>query len=83
MKRSYVVTALWDGDAQVFYSESDIKGLHVEADTMEVFEALVVDLAPDLIIENHLSAADFGTTPLREMIPSIVIRSQNAVGSAG
>ena len=30
MKRSYVVTAVWDADAQVFCSESDIKGLHVE-----------------------------------------------------
>lgn len=83
MKRSYVVTAVWDADAQVFYSESDIKGLHVEADTLEAFEALVVDLAPDLIIENHLSPAEFGATPLREMIPSIVIRHPNAVGSVG
>ena len=34
MKRSYGVTAVWDADAQVFYSESDIKGLHVEADML-------------------------------------------------
>lgn len=81
MKRSYVVTALWDVDAQAFYSESDIKGLHVEADTLEAFEALVIDLAPDLIVENHLSPAELGSTPLREMIPSIVIRRSNAVGS--
>ena len=81
MKRSYFVTAVWDADAQVFYSESDIKGLHIEADTLEAFEALVVDLAPDLIIENHLSPVDLGTTPLREMIPSIVIRRPNVVGS--
>lgn len=83
MKRSYVVTAVWDAEAQVFYSESDIKGLHVEADTLEAFETLVVDLAPDLIIENHLNPAELETTPLRDMIPSIVIRSPNAVGSAG
>ena len=81
MKRSYFVTAVWDADAQVFYSESDIKGLHIEADTLEAFEALVVDLAPDLIIENHLSPFELGTTPLREMIPSIVIRRPNVVGS--
>ena len=41
MKRSCVVTAIWDADARVFYLESDIKGLHVEADTLEAFEALV------------------------------------------
>ena len=80
MKRSYVVTAVWDADAQVFYSESDIKGLHVEADTLEAFEALVIDLAPDLIIENHLSPAELAAIPLSEMIPSIVIRMPDAVG---
>ena len=83
MKRSYVVTAVWDTEAQVFCSESDIKGLHVEADTLEAFENLVVDLAPDLIIENHLSPAELETTPHRDMIPSIVIRSPDAVESAG
>lgn len=83
MKRSYFVTAVWDSEAQVFYSESDIKGLHVEADTLEAFESLVVDLAPDLIIENHMNPVELGTTPLREMIPSIVIRRPDAVGSAG
>lgn len=83
MKRNYYVAAVWDTDAQVFYSESDIKGLHVEAETLEAFEALVVDLAPDLIIENHMSPTEFGTVPLREMIPSIVIRRPEAVGSAG
>ena len=81
MKRSYVVTAVWDADAQIFYSESDIKGLHIEANTLEAFEALVVDLAPDLIIENHLSPVELDTIPLREMIPSIVIRRPNVVGS--
>ena len=83
MKRSYVVTAIWDAEAQVFYSESDIKGLHIESDTLEAFEALVVDLAPDLIIENHLSPVELGVAPLRGMIPSIVIRRSNAVGSVG
>ena len=83
MKRSYVVTAVWDAEAQVFYSESDIKGLHIESDTLEAFEALVVDLAPDLIIENHLSPVELDVTPFREMIPSIVIRRPNAVGSVG
>ena len=67
MKRSYIVTAVWDADAQVFYSESDIKGLHVEADTLETFEALVVDLAPDLIIENHLSPAELASSAMESM----------------
>lgn len=38
-----------------FYSRSDIRGLYIEAETLDEFESLVVDLAPDLIVENHLS----------------------------
>ena len=80
MKRKYFVTALWDADAQVFYSESDIEGLHIEADTMEEFEAVMVDLAPDLIIANHLSPDEMVEVPLRELIPSIVLRSSGSAG---
>ena len=34
MKRKYLVTAIWDEEAQVFYSKSDIHGLHIEAETL-------------------------------------------------
>jgi hypothetical protein len=70
--RSFTVTALWDSDAKVFISESDIIGLHVEADTLEEFEAIVKDVAPDLVIENHLKP-DLGTRPLLDLIPSIFV----------
>ena len=81
MKRKYFVTAVWDADEQVFYSESDIEGLHIEADTMEEFESVMVELAPDLIIANHLSPDEIGEVPLRELIPSIVLRSSVSAGS--
>lgn len=55
MKLRYFVTAIWDEEGQVYYSKSDIHGLHIEAETLDEFESLIVDLAPDLIIENHLS----------------------------
>ena len=32
-KRMYSVTAHWDDEANVFYSVSDIIGLHIEAST--------------------------------------------------
>ena len=41
IKRSYYVKALWDDEAQVFWSESDIKGLHIEPGTLAEFENLV------------------------------------------
>ena len=82
MKRKYLVTAIWDEEAQVFYSKSDIHGLHIEAGTLDEFESLIVDLAPDLIIENHLSSEDVNTTPLRDLIPSIVLREPQPMEGA-
>ena len=82
MKRKYFVTAIWDAAAQVYYSQSDIHGLHIEAETLDEFESLIVDLAPDLIIENHLSTEEVNTTPLRDLIPSIVLREPRPIEGA-
>jgi hypothetical protein len=49
---SFMVTATWDPEAGVFYSQSDIPGLHVEAATFDEFVALVRDLAPEMIADN-------------------------------
>lgn len=75
VKRAYFVRACWDEDAEVFWSESDIKGLHIEAATLEEFQDLVEELAPDLIFENHLRHQELGATPLRDLIPSVVLRA--------
>ena len=75
IKRSYFVKARWDEDAQVFWSDSDIKGLHIEAATLEEFEELVGELAPDLIFENHLKQDELAATPLRDLISSVVLRT--------
>ena len=75
IKRSYLVKARWDEDAQVFWSDSDIKGLHIEAATLEEFEELVGELAPDLVFENHLQQGEFAATPLKDPIPSVVLRT--------
>ena len=82
VKRSYFVRAFWDADAHVFCSESDIKGLHIEAETLEEFEHLVHELAPDLIVENHIQRDDLAKTPLRDLIPSIVLRTPAMANSA-
>lgn len=69
--RSYYVTALWDEDAKVFYSDSDIRGLHVEAATLREFDDIVKDTAIELIIANHISAEDLATKSIKDLIPSI------------
>lgn len=54
---TFTVSAIWDDVAGVFYSQSDLPGLHVEAATFDEFVALVHDLAPDMIADNapHVS----------------------------
>jgi hypothetical protein len=71
--RTFRVRVLWDEEANVFYSESDIVGLHVEAPTFEEFEAVLMEVAPDLIVANHMTSADFASTPLRDLMPAIVL----------
>ncbi len=72
MKRAFTVKALWDAEAEIFYSESDIKGLHIEAATLDEFEAVMHEVAAELIVANHMSAAEIASIPLRELLPTIV-----------
>ena len=52
MTSAFTVTAVWDPDAQVFTTESDIPGLVVEAATFEELVDLVLSLAPEVIAAN-------------------------------
>lgn len=71
-KRSFTVRAVWDEKAGVFVSESDIVGLHIEAATVEEFEVLMMEFAPELIAANHLDAHEMKTRPLKDWIPAIL-----------
>ena len=52
MRKAFTVTAIWDSEAQVFTSQSDIPGLVVEAGTFEELVDLVMALAPEVIAAN-------------------------------
>lgn len=71
MKTSYYVLPVWDDEAQVWVTDSDILGLHVEAETLERFFEEVDLFARDLIVENHLSDDAVGDRPLAQVIPAI------------
>ena len=53
MKRTFTVEAIWDNEAQVFYAQSDIEGLHIEAASLDEFKEIMLDTAPELIMVNH------------------------------
>jgi Domain of unknown function (DUF1902) len=52
MIHPYKVIAIWDDEAKVFTSQSNIPGLVVEADTFEEFIDLVENLAPEVLEAN-------------------------------
>jgi hypothetical protein len=52
MRKTYHVQALWDPEAKVWVSNSDVPGLVIETATLAEFEALMRDLAPELIAAN-------------------------------
>ena len=71
-KRMFSVTAHWDDVAKVFYSDSDIVGLHIEAATIEEFEVVMMDIAPGLVISNHVSKAELAALAPEDVIPAIL-----------
>lgn len=69
--QTFLVKAIWDEDANVFYSESDIIGLHIEAQTLEEFEILMHENAFDLVIANHIKPQELFKMKISELIPTI------------
>ena len=68
---NFFVKAVWDEEAKVFYSDSDILGLHIEAETLAAFREIMVDIALELVLANHVTNDDLLTKPLRELVPVI------------
>jgi hypothetical protein len=78
----FYVRAVWDAEAGVWISDSDIIGLHVEATTLEEFEAAAAELGPQLIVENHITKRDLAQRSLSELIPWIKFRAPQTGGAA-
>ena len=52
MAKVFTVTAVWDPDAEVFTTQSDIPGLVIEAATFEELVDLIGSLANQVIAAN-------------------------------
>ena len=72
MKRIFPVKAVWDGEAQVFYTQSDIEGLHIEATSLDEFEEIMLAAAPELIMANHRTSSEISEHPLKDLVPAIL-----------
>jgi len=81
--RTFHVRAVWDDEAKVYISQSDIKGLHIEAETVEAFEAVVFEHARALVFENHIKP-ELGRRPIDDLmsgklVPGIVWQRPDVV----
>ena len=57
MRKTYHVEALWDPEAGVWVSQSDVPGLVIETATLAEFEALMKALIPEMIADHDGDAA--------------------------
>ncbi len=62
MSQPFYVKAIWDPEAEVWCSQSNILGLVVETATLGEFEALARHFASELLAEN---LGITGSTPIR------------------
>ena len=49
---TFYVKAKWDEEAEVYYSETNVPGLNIEANTLKAFLELAEDLAPQMLEAN-------------------------------
>ena len=72
MRRTFFVRAIWDDEAQVYVSESDIKGLHIETKTLDEFKEVLDDVAVELILANHVDRKALTLENLADLIPILI-----------
>ncbi len=58
MATTFYVKAKWDEEAKVYYSETNVPGLNIEADTLKSFLELAEDLAPQMLQANLPAQSD-------------------------
>jgi hypothetical protein len=71
MKRTFFVKALWDAEAKVWYSETDIEGLFIETRHLAEFEEIIPELARDMIIANHNTLPELATKSPEELFAMV------------
>ena len=82
-QRNFEVEAVWDDEASVWYSKSDISGLHVEADTLQDFQARVRAFAAELIVTNHYTDSEIDRSDLAALIPAIFWKTSDGSAQPG
>ena len=69
---TFFVKAIWDKEAEVFVSESNIKGLHIETETINGFEEVMNDVIRELIFANHIQGPEFPTKTIGDLVSTVI-----------
>ena len=72
MKRTFYVKALWDDEAKVWYSETDIEGLFINSKDLDEFEIVINEFAGDLVLENHWKHENVSFDLITTTVPIIL-----------
>jgi hypothetical protein len=75
MKRTFFVKALWDDEAKVWYSDTDIQGLFINAKNLNEFEDVINEFAGDLVLENHWRHDQISEELMKSTVPIIIWQS--------
>ena len=81
MKRSFTVESVWDNEAGIYYSKSDIIGLAIETASLDEFEEVLNEFAAELIIANHLTSEELASHSLKDLMPLIIWQRPVAVAA--
>ena len=73
----FYIRPVWDDEAKVYVSASNIIGLNIEAETADEIYEIAKECAVDLIIANHLSELDVLNNPIKDLIPFIHFQTED------
>ena len=73
----FYIRPVWDDEAKVYVSASNIIGLNIEAETVDEIYEIAKEYAVDLIIANHLSELDVLNNPIKDLIPFIHFQTED------
>lgn len=80
---TFWVEAIWDEQAQVFVSKSNIRGLVIETETIAEFKEVMEDVVGELIFANHMQGQELMKKRIVDLVPTVIFERSPEVAVAG
>lgn len=82
MKCTFFDRAVWDDEVNVWYSETDIEGLIINAKDLNEFEEVMNEFAGDRVLENHWRRGQVPEEMINKTVPIILSQGPNLTSHA-